>query len=74
MKTHNYGKAINYYEAALKSGNQNFLRYDLAELLLKLRQFDKAEKVVTAALSQRDNDEAAAQVSYHHRVTVCVCV
>ena len=27
VKTHNYGKAINYYEAALKSGGQNFLRY-----------------------------------------------
>ena len=26
VKTHNYGKAINYYEAALKSGGQNFLR------------------------------------------------
>ena len=27
VKTHNYGKAINYYEASLKTGNIGFLRY-----------------------------------------------
>ncbi|CAG2246626.1 IFT139B [Mytilus edulis] len=52
VKTHNYGKAINYYEAALKTGGQSFLRYDLAELLLKLRQYDKAEKVLSAVLDE----------------------
>lgn len=57
VKTHNYGKAINYYEAALKSGGQNFLRYDLAELLLKLRQYDKAEKVLQTALGEEQNGE-----------------
>ncbi|XP_046549679.1 tetratricopeptide repeat protein 21B-like [Haliotis rubra] len=56
VKTHNYGKAINYYEAALKSGGQAFLRYDLAELLLKLRQYDKAEKVLTQALDNEGQD------------------
>uniref|UniRef100_A0A3B3R4B6 Tetratricopeptide repeat domain 21B n=1 Tax=Paramormyrops kingsleyae TaxID=1676925 RepID=A0A3B3R4B6_9TELE len=51
VKTHNYIKAINYYEAALKSGQQNFLRYDLAELLLKLRQYERCERVLHEALS-----------------------
>ncbi|XP_064419793.1 tetratricopeptide repeat protein 21B [Latimeria chalumnae] len=50
VKTHNYAKAINYYEAALKTGQQNFLRYDLAELLLKLKQYEKAEIVLQQAL------------------------
>uniref|UniRef100_A0A8C5R7T2 Tetratricopeptide repeat domain 21B n=1 Tax=Leptobrachium leishanense TaxID=445787 RepID=A0A8C5R7T2_9ANUR len=50
IKTHNYSKAINYYEAAIKSGQQNFLRYDLAELLLKLKQYEKAEKILKQAL------------------------
>jgi tetratricopeptide repeat protein 21B len=27
VKTHNYGKAINYYEASLKSGGQASLRF-----------------------------------------------
>ncbi|CAH3194049.1 unnamed protein product [Porites evermanni] len=52
VKTHHYGKAINYYEAALKSGQQNFLRYDLAELYLKLKNYDKADKVIKSALEQ----------------------
>uniref|UniRef100_A0A8C6SLI7 Tetratricopeptide repeat protein 21B n=1 Tax=Neogobius melanostomus TaxID=47308 RepID=A0A8C6SLI7_9GOBI len=50
VKTHNYVKAINYYEAALKSGQQNFLRYDLAELLMKMKQHERCEKVVHDAL------------------------
>uniref|UniRef100_A0A8B9PB49 Tetratricopeptide repeat protein 21B n=1 Tax=Apteryx owenii TaxID=8824 RepID=A0A8B9PB49_APTOW len=50
VKTHNYSKAISYYEAALRSGQQNFLCYDLAELLMKLKQYEKAEKVLQQAL------------------------
>ena len=49
VKTHNYGKAINYYEASLKGGGQAYLRHDLAELLIKLRQYDKAEKILKQA-------------------------
>ena len=42
VKTHNYTKAINYYEAALKqTPGMSELRYDLADLLIKLKQFDK---------------------------------
>lgn len=44
-------QAINYYEAALKTGQQSFLRYDLAELLMKLRQYERCEKVLHEALS-----------------------
>ncbi|KAM5280322.1 tetratricopeptide repeat protein 21B [Ctenodactylus gundi] len=51
VKTHNYSKAITYYEAALKSGQQNYLCYDLAELLLKLKLYDKAKGVLQHALA-----------------------
>ncbi|KAK3106370.1 hypothetical protein FSP39_018677 [Pinctada imbricata] len=67
VKTHNYGKAINYYEAALKSGGQSFLRHDLAELLLRLRQYDKAEKILKLALedeSTTDLDMMMDQTKY----------
>nr|KAF6476736.1 tetratricopeptide repeat domain 21A [Rousettus aegyptiacus] len=50
VKTHQYAKAINYYEAAQKISGQDFLRCDLAELLLKLKKFSKAEKVLKQAL------------------------
>lgn len=44
-------QAINYYEAALKNGQQNFLRYDLADLLMKLRQYERCERVLQEALA-----------------------
>ncbi|XP_059795381.1 tetratricopeptide repeat protein 21A isoform X3 [Balaenoptera ricei] len=51
VKTHQYTKAINYYEAAQKISGQDFLCCDLAELLLKLKKFNKAEKVLKQALA-----------------------
>ena len=44
-------QAINYYEAALKTEQQNFLRYDLAELLMKMKQYERSEKVLHEALA-----------------------
>ncbi|XP_003478712.1 tetratricopeptide repeat protein 21B [Cavia porcellus] len=60
VKTHNYSKAITYYEAALKSGQQNYLCYDLAELLLKLKLYEKAEKVLQHALAHEPVNELSA--------------
>ncbi|XP_068186204.1 tetratricopeptide repeat protein 21B [Antennarius striatus] len=51
VKTHNYVKAINYYEAALKTEQQSFLRYDLAELLMKMKQYERSERVLHEALA-----------------------
>ncbi|XP_007539386.1 tetratricopeptide repeat protein 21B isoform X1 [Erinaceus europaeus] len=62
VKTHNYAKAITYYEAALKSGQQNYLCYDLAELLLKLKYFDKAEQVLQHILSHEPVNELSALI------------
>nr|KAF6335956.1 tetratricopeptide repeat domain 21A [Pipistrellus kuhlii] len=50
VKAHEYTKAINFYEAAQKISGQDFLCCDLAELLLKLKKFNKAEKVLKQAL------------------------
>ncbi|XP_042528664.1 LOW QUALITY PROTEIN: tetratricopeptide repeat protein 21A [Dipodomys spectabilis] len=52
VKTHQYNKAINYYEAAQKMSGQDFLCCDLAELLLKLKKFSKAERVLKQALER----------------------
>uniref|UniRef100_A0A4W3HT16 Tetratricopeptide repeat domain 21A n=1 Tax=Callorhinchus milii TaxID=7868 RepID=A0A4W3HT16_CALMI len=50
VKTHHYTKAVHYYEAALKIGGQEFLCYDLAELLLRLGLYDRAQKVLRKTL------------------------
>ncbi|KAG9347780.1 hypothetical protein JZ751_003795, partial [Albula glossodonta] len=55
VKTHQYSQAVSYYEAALKISGQDFLRKDLAELLLKMRQYEKAKKILNQAL---DHDPA----------------
>lgn len=38
----------------MSDAGQGQLRYDLAELYLRLRQLDKAEKVINAALEHED--------------------
>ncbi|XP_048190577.1 tetratricopeptide repeat protein 21A isoform X2 [Perognathus longimembris pacificus] len=65
VKTHQYSKAINYYEAAQKISGQDFLCCDLAELLLKLKKFNKAEKVLKQAL---DRDSAKDIASLMNQV------
>eukprot|EP00051_Salpingoeca_urceolata_P023185 m.390103 g.390103 ORF g.390103 m.390103 type:complete len:1321 (-) comp20074_c6_seq3:93-4055(-) len=63
VKTHDYSKAINYYEAAVKSGDQSSLRGDLADLYLKLKQFDKAEKALTAALEHEQTNDLMQKIA-----------
>lgn len=66
-RTHDFTKAINYYEAAVRNG-QTTLRYDLAELYLKLNQLDKAEKTIHQALEHEDAGELPtlqADVKYY---------
>ncbi|XP_077584851.1 tetratricopeptide repeat protein 21B-like [Stigmatopora nigra] len=53
IKTHYFDKALHYYEAALKTGHQNFLRYDLAELLMKMKQYERCESVIHDALAHK---------------------
>ncbi|NXX88206.1 TT21B protein, partial [Centropus bengalensis] len=60
IKTHYYSEAIRYYETTLGSGQQNFLCYDFAELLMKLKQYDKAEKVLQQALAHETANELSS--------------
>ncbi len=69
QKTHQYGKAINYYKEAVKSEEHNDLRYDLAELQMKLKTYDKAEKTIGDALREeaKSNDlkSLISQAKFH---------
>ncbi|NXU76844.1 TT21B protein, partial [Oreotrochilus melanogaster] len=49
-----------YYETALRSSQQNFLCYDLAELLMKLRHYEKAENVLQQALRHEPVNELSS--------------
>ncbi|XP_078279665.1 tetratricopeptide repeat protein 21B-like [Rhinoraja longicauda] len=63
VKTHHYTKAIHYFEAALKIGGQDFLCHDFAELLLKLRLFERAKKVLRRALEHDYVSDLGAMVN-----------
>lgn len=53
VQAHLYLKAINYYEAALKTSGESALRHDLCELLFRLANYEKCEKVIRQGLEQR---------------------
>ncbi|XP_015604649.1 tetratricopeptide repeat protein 21B-like [Cephus cinctus] len=50
VKTHQYGKAINYYKEATKQEGSNELKLDMAELFMKMKQYDKAEVTLVQEL------------------------
>ena len=55
QRTHQYGKAINYYKEAVKNEDDNNLRYDMAELQMRLKTYDRAEKTIQQALELENN-------------------
>ncbi|KAJ3382196.1 Tetratricopeptide repeat protein 21B [Entophlyctis sp. JEL0112] len=60
IKTHDYARAISYYESALGKNTPNSasLRYDLAELYFKLRNYEDVERIVSDALNHPRTEEA----------------
>ncbi|XP_055585953.1 tetratricopeptide repeat protein 21B-like [Uranotaenia lowii] len=46
VKTHQYKKAIAYYQEAIATPENYLLKLDLAELLLKLKQYSNAEQTL----------------------------
>ncbi|KAF8572456.1 hypothetical protein P879_02170 [Paragonimus westermani] len=64
VRTHNYSKAVSYYEAAVKGG-QVTLRLDLTDLLIKLKQYEKAKRILMP-MATEDNCDPGSQL------TLCV--
>ena len=58
VSTHDYRKAQDYYDNALRNMPDNTaLRYDMARLYTKLRMFNDSAKTLTKALSNFDEDD-----------------
>ncbi len=56
VMTHDYNKTIRYYENALREDpNLLDLRTDLAELYIKLKDFDKAKEILIDAMKYLKN-------------------
>uniref|UniRef100_A0A182SMF2 Tetratricopeptide repeat protein 21B n=1 Tax=Anopheles maculatus TaxID=74869 RepID=A0A182SMF2_9DIPT len=62
VRTHQYQKAISYYQEAILHPENYPLKLDLAELYLKLKQYQNAEQTLADELSAKvsDSDELSA--------------
>ncbi|KAJ3172779.1 Tetratricopeptide repeat protein 21B [Irineochytrium annulatum] len=70
VKTHDYNRAISYYESALANDSPiaPILRFDLAELYFKLKQYDDSERIALEALEHprsEDNLILEQDVRFH---------
>ncbi|XP_063986982.1 tetratricopeptide repeat protein 21B-like [Diachasmimorpha longicaudata] len=50
IKTHQYNRAVNYYKEVVRNKGCGELKLDMAELFMRMKQFDKAEGVLTQEL------------------------
>ncbi|KAH6596442.1 hypothetical protein BASA50_005148 [Batrachochytrium salamandrivorans] len=64
IKTHDYERAISYYESVLESRSETAisLKYDLAELFIKLKRYHDAETLILSALEHSQGDEPSVMM------------
>uniref|UniRef100_A0AAR2IPM8 Tetratricopeptide repeat domain 21B n=1 Tax=Pygocentrus nattereri TaxID=42514 RepID=A0AAR2IPM8_PYGNA len=63
VRTHQYDKAVNYYETALSTSMQNSVCLELAELLLKLKRFERAQQILEKALDHEDSTNLSTMMN-----------
>ncbi|XP_014471682.1 PREDICTED: tetratricopeptide repeat protein 21B-like [Dinoponera quadriceps] len=56
IKAHQYAKAISYYKDIVKQDNCGALKLDLANLYMKMKQYDKAEATLVQELQDKRSD------------------
>ncbi|VVC96316.1 unnamed protein product [Leptidea sinapis] len=57
IKMHEYDKAIQHYEKSIAVVNDEELRFEYLEFLIKLKQYDKVDSVISSELNQPHNKE-----------------
>ncbi|XP_071444824.1 tetratricopeptide repeat protein 21B-like [Hetaerina americana] len=57
IKAHHYGKAVSYFKEGAKNGEKTEVKFDLAHLLLRMKQFERAEKLLLNELEETKGDE-----------------
>ncbi|XP_046391461.1 tetratricopeptide repeat protein 21B-like [Ischnura elegans] len=67
IKAHHYGKAVSYFKEGAKNQEKTEVIYDLAQLLLKMKQFERAEKMLT-------NELEGAKGNHSHRYQMLLLI
>ncbi|KPJ18977.1 Tetratricopeptide repeat protein 21B [Papilio machaon] len=57
VKMHEYDKAIQHYENAINLLNDDEIKFEYLELLVKLKQYDKVDLTITSELNQLYNKD-----------------
>ncbi|XP_037868636.1 tetratricopeptide repeat protein 21B [Bombyx mori] len=57
FKMHEYDKAVQHYENAMKTFNDDELKFEYLDLLVRLKQYDKADTTISSELNQVYNKE-----------------
>ncbi|XP_028966731.1 tetratricopeptide repeat protein 21B-like [Galendromus occidentalis] len=70
VRTHFYDKAITFYKAAIKTGGESLLRYDLAHLLLRLQRFKESEDVINATFEPLKQQSDLQSLQWESKFTV----
>ncbi|CAK1598611.1 unnamed protein product [Parnassius mnemosyne] len=55
VKMHDYDKAIQHYENSIKLLNEDEIKFEYLELLIKLKQYDKVDTTISSDLNQLFN-------------------
>ncbi|KAH7731473.1 tetratricopeptide repeat protein 21A isoform X1 [Aphelenchoides avenae] len=65
VQCHLYHKAINFYEAAMKSGRQNVLRLNFADQLFLMGNYEKCERVLREVLDEESEPSDVSAIKDH---------
>ncbi|KAI5637396.1 tetratricopeptide repeat domain-containing protein [Phthorimaea operculella] len=57
IKMHEYDKACQHYENAITESNDRELKFEYLELLVKLKQYDKVDSIISTELNQVHSKE-----------------
>ncbi|KOB69873.1 Tetratricopeptide repeat domain 21B [Operophtera brumata] len=57
VQMHEYDKAAQHYESAIRALNDDELRFQYLELLVKLKQYDKVDSIISSELNQLHNKD-----------------
>lgn len=67
VETHHFARAVNYYKETIKTTDSPDLKLQLADLYMQLKQYDKAEQLLTKEIDGEKNKKIDDLVSLQYR-------